>query len=124
MDLNTYTPACLAQKREYLRFEGKEATVAGWGALHVDGPRPSNPIAPREVQVRILTQKQCEKLDRMFQTVPNKTITIDNHTHQLYIGCIHNLARKNTYFFKFGPLSIMTMRLTYVLMLMGRMHVR
>ena len=83
VDLNIYTPACLAQTGEYLRFEGKEATVAGWGALHVDGPRPSNPIAPREVQVRILTQKQCEKLDRDFVTVPNKTITIDNHTHTL-----------------------------------------
>ena len=62
MDLNIYTPACLAQKREYLRFEGKEATVAGWGTLYSNGPMPSNPYAPREVKVPILTQKQCQKL--------------------------------------------------------------
>ena len=74
MDLNTYTPACLAQTHDIGRFDGKEATVAGWGGLHEGGPRPSNPFAPREVQVPVITPVQCEKLGGELY---NKTYLLD-----------------------------------------------
>ena len=101
VDLNIYTPACLAQTGEYLRFEGKEATVAGWGTLYSNGPMPSNPYAPREVKVPILTQKQCQKLEQEVEIVPNMTIMINNQTQPLYTGrrdLYQQFCLKNTYF--------------------------
>ena len=49
LDLDIYTPACLAKSDEV--FDGKNATVAGWGLVGY-GIRP-NPLVPSEVAVPV-----------------------------------------------------------------------
>ena len=62
LDLNVYTPACLAQPTDIGRFDYKDVTVAGWGALWSAGPQPRKPFAPREVQLRVLPDSICGQL--------------------------------------------------------------
>ena len=64
LDLNVYTPACLAQPTdiEIGRFDYKKATAAGWGRLWSKGPIPRKPFAPREVQLRVLPDSICRQL--------------------------------------------------------------
>ena len=58
LDLNVYTPACLAKVTDRTTFDGKNATVAGWGRIDKDGTRP-DPFAPREVNVTVLSSDDC-----------------------------------------------------------------
>ena len=55
VDLNVYTPACLARTIDTNKFLGKYVTVAGWGTLG-----KKFPDVPHEVQV---TVTKCENYD-------------------------------------------------------------
>ena len=59
VDLDIYTPACLAKSDDATTFDGKTATVAGWG-LDANGNWP-NPMVPHEVDitVRASDYKDC-----------------------------------------------------------------
>ena len=53
VDLNTYTPACIAKSTDATTFDGKMATVVGWGITSQNGTLP-DPLVPYEVQLRIV----------------------------------------------------------------------
>ena len=57
LDLNKYTPACLAKRTDGTKFDGKRATVAGWGVM-ADG-RWSNPLVPHEVDIPVVSSRRC-----------------------------------------------------------------
>ena len=50
VDLETYTPACLARRSDVNTFYGKTATIAGWGLIDLQGT-PTK--VPHEVQVPV-----------------------------------------------------------------------
>ena len=56
LDLNTYTPACLAQTSDNDTFNGKMAQVYGWGELWCRGPYSDT---LREVSVPVVSNSQC-----------------------------------------------------------------
>ena len=62
LDLNTYTPACLARKTDNNRFAGLTATVAGWGAL--DKWRRTK--VPHEVDIPVVSSSECARKFWMF----------------------------------------------------------
>ena len=53
----------MAQYTDFDRFAHKEATVAGWGRLWSQGPSPRKPYAPREVNLPVLPEVTCIKLE-------------------------------------------------------------
>ena len=53
IDLNVYTPACLAKTTDTNIFLGKKVTVAGWGGLLSTSDKIVNPDVPHEVQVPV-----------------------------------------------------------------------
>ena len=53
VDLNVYTPACLAKTTDTKIFLGKKVTVAGWGGLLSTSDKIVNPDVPHEVQVPV-----------------------------------------------------------------------
>ena len=57
LDLDIYTPACLAKSDDATTFDGKMATVAGWG-LDANGNWP-NPMVPHEVAVPVVEAGEC-----------------------------------------------------------------
>ena len=60
VDLDIYTPACLAKSDDATTFDGKMATVAGWG-LDANGNWP-NPMVPHEVNVPVMESEECYNL--------------------------------------------------------------
>ena len=58
IDLNTFTPACMAKSTDAKTFDGKMATVVGWGFLDSNGTIP-NPFVPHEVQVPVIAASKC-----------------------------------------------------------------
>ena len=64
MDLSVYTPACLAQSTDRYRFDNKQAIAAGWGDLWNHGPSPTKPYAPREVQLPVISEAVCQRIDK------------------------------------------------------------
>ena len=58
LDLNTYTPACLAKTTDTTSFDGEMATVAGWGVIDDDGTPPT-PFVPREVDIPVIAAADC-----------------------------------------------------------------
>ena len=59
LDMTIYTPACLAESDDYTFFDGKTATVAGWGDLSEDGPMP-DPLVPHSVDLRVIGANDCK----------------------------------------------------------------
>ena len=64
LDLETYTPACMAKTTDANTFDGKTATQAGWGLLaeyHVFGGPPQfpDPFVPHEVELPVLPASEC-----------------------------------------------------------------
>ena len=62
LDLDTYTPACMATSVDDTTFDGTTATVAGWGAISEGGPDP-DPFVPHEVDVPVIAADDCELFD-------------------------------------------------------------
>lgn len=56
VDLNVYTPACLAQTSDEATFYGKTAQVYGWGTTSSGGAASSKLL---EVDVPVVTPTQC-----------------------------------------------------------------
>ena len=56
VDLNVYTPACLAQTSDEATFYGKTAQVYGWGITSSGGAASSKLL---EVDVPVVTPTQC-----------------------------------------------------------------
>ena len=56
VDINTYTPACLAQTSDTDTFNGKTAQVYGWGTTSSGGASSSKLL---EVSVPVVTSTQC-----------------------------------------------------------------
>ena len=62
LDLNTYTPACLARKIHENRFGGVTATVAGWGLLDQRRKgRWTETEVPHEVEVPVMSSSECAR---------------------------------------------------------------
>ena len=57
VDINTYTPACLAQTTDATTFDGKNALVYGWGTTSSGGASSSVLL---EVEVPVVTKATCE----------------------------------------------------------------
>ena len=53
VDLEVYTPACLAETSDSTAFDGKMATAAGWGLLADKGDRTD---VPHEVDVPVIAE--------------------------------------------------------------------
>ena len=61
VDLDVYTPACLAKTIDTNKFLGEKVTVAGWGLLTTpNSPEDVPPDVPYEVQVPVT---KCEHYD-------------------------------------------------------------
>ena len=58
VDLEEYTPACLAETSDSTAFDGETATAAGWGFLTDGGD--SLPPAPHEVDVPVIAAADCK----------------------------------------------------------------
>jgi len=56
VDINIYTPACLAQTSDTTTFDGKTAYVYGWGTTSSGGASSSKLL---EVGVPVVTSAQC-----------------------------------------------------------------
>ena len=63
LDLNIYTPACLARTSDRDSFDNQLATVAGWGTLELSGGEP-DPLEPRDVEVLVRPVAVCPGLDQ------------------------------------------------------------
>ena len=57
VDLDTYTPACLAQSSDATTFDGKNAWTYGWGTTSSGGVSSSVLL---EVEVPVVTKATCE----------------------------------------------------------------
>ena len=58
VDLNMYTPACMAKTTDATTFDGKMATVAGRGSQSESGAGLS-PVVPYEVKVPVIAASKC-----------------------------------------------------------------
>ena len=58
VDLEIYTPACMAKNNDFSTFDGKTATVAGWGVTAEGGQFP-DPLVPHEVNLPVLPAAEC-----------------------------------------------------------------
>ena len=58
VDLNMYTPACMAKSTDMTTFDGKMATVAGRGSQSESGAGLS-PVVPYEVKVPVIAASKC-----------------------------------------------------------------
>ena len=56
VDIETYTPACMAQTSDEDTFYGKTALAYGWGALSYGGPSSDDLL---EVEVSVVPPQQC-----------------------------------------------------------------
>ena len=70
VDLNTYTPACLASASFDDDANGKTFTAAGWGFL--DNALTKSPEIPHEAQ---LTGKECTDPKRKDRTICTDPVT-------------------------------------------------
>jgi len=57
VDLNVYTPACMAQTSDTTTFDGKTAWVYGWGTTSSGGDSSSTLL---EVSLPVVTKATCE----------------------------------------------------------------
>ena len=57
LDLNTYTPACLAKTTDATTFDNKVAQVYGWGTTSFGGASSAKLL---EVNVTVVTKAVCE----------------------------------------------------------------
>ena len=71
VDLNIYTPACLAKKGD--NFSGQTATAAGWGFL--DKEETISTDVPHEVQARVADCGPGNELIECMEKVNGKEIT-------------------------------------------------
>ena len=63
VDLNVYTPACLAKTIDTDKFLGEKVTLAGWGLLDTpEGIADVPPDVPHEVQVPVTKCKHYDNL--------------------------------------------------------------
>ena len=58
LDLNVYTPACLAKTTDRDSFDNQPATVAGWGLLAENGEFP-DPFVPHDVELMVRPVSVC-----------------------------------------------------------------
>ena len=58
LDLNIYTPACLAKTSDRDTFDNQPVTVAGWGGLDEGGAFP-DPFEPRDVELVVRPVSVC-----------------------------------------------------------------
>ena len=63
LDLETYTPACLATFNDDTTFDGEMATVAGWGLIDTDPDIDPDPFVPHEVDVPVISADDCGSTD-------------------------------------------------------------
>ena len=61
LDLSVYTPACMARSSDATTFDGKTATVAGWGRIEENDP-DSNSATLQRVDVPVVSQERCQDL--------------------------------------------------------------
>ena len=71
VDLDTYTPACLAKKEDKTTFDNKPAEVYGWGSLvkqpNENGTGPEYPDTLQEVTLGVVTHEECaEAMDPLM----------------------------------------------------------
>ena len=59
LDLDTYTPACMATFNDDTTFDGEIATVAGWGLIDTDPDIDPDPFVPHEVDVPVISADDC-----------------------------------------------------------------
>ena len=59
-ELEFTTPACLASATDSNYFNGKTATVAGWGYTSEDATGFPDPLVAKEVEVQIHASSNCE----------------------------------------------------------------
>ena len=69
VDLNMYTPACMAKSTDATTFDNKTAIVAGWGVTSEGGSFPSpftseggsfpSPFVPHEVELPVVAASVC-----------------------------------------------------------------
>ena len=59
-ELEYTTPACLATAADSIYFNGKTATVTGWGFTSEDATGFPNPLVAKEVNVQIHAASNCE----------------------------------------------------------------
>ena len=80
VDLNIYTPACLAKKGD--NFTGQTATAAGWGFL--DKEETISTDVPHEVQARVADCGPGNELIECMEKVNGKEITrVRTYKHKL-----------------------------------------
>ena len=61
LDLNIYTPACMARFEDSNRYAGKIATAAGWGNIKT---KPEVlPKVPYHVKFKVKHQSNCTKIN-------------------------------------------------------------
>ena len=58
LDLNIYTPACLAKTSDRDTFDNQPVTVAGWGVTAEGGDFP-DPFEPRDVELLVRPVSVC-----------------------------------------------------------------
>ena len=61
LDLSVYTPACMARSSDATTFDGKTATVAGWGRIEENDP-DSNSATLQHVDIPVVSQERCQDL--------------------------------------------------------------
>jgi len=62
LDLNIYTPACMAKSTDRDSFDNQLATVAGWGLLEYEGESPF-PFKPQHVGLTVRPVADCPGLN-------------------------------------------------------------
>jgi len=71
VDLNVYTPACLAKTSDATTFDGKNAWIYGWGALSYGG---ASPDVLMELEVPVVTKETCTTAMAGFATITDDMI--------------------------------------------------
>ena len=86
VDLDTYTPACLAKQEDKTTFDDKPAEVYGWGSLvkqpNENGTGPEYPDTLQEVTLGVVTHEECAE-DRAGNK-PSRRLKFHNHGEGLF----------------------------------------
>ena len=93
IDLNTYTPACMARRIDDTTFDGKMATIAGWGIISSGREgAPDLTFTPYEVQVQVNTQEQCSaKVGGRAMLMHNR----ENHNNNMMCAGVNENGGRN-----------------------------
>ena len=63
VDLDIYTPACLAKQEDKTAFDDKPAEVYGWGSLVTDPTEDGHyPDTLQEVTLGVVTHEECARV--------------------------------------------------------------